>query len=329
MLACGVLPASAQASAPEQVCSLADERLDEVSGLAADGDNWYAVNDGGTSIEIFVLGKDCSVRGVIENPTDPYDVEDMALAQDGTLWLGDTGDNRKRRDTVALHAVSPDGSSTLYRLTYPDGAHDAEALLLDRSGTPYIITKNVLGNSVVYRPAGPLTSPGPTPLENVGSLAITTTDTPGGPVGPVGSMLVTGAASNADSTVFAVRTYTDAYLYPAPDGDVLAALRRSPVRVPLPDEQQGEAIAFDPDGSLVSVSEGVGSPVRIVRGAADLAATAGQNTESEEQAASPSAGDPAPASDEDSSGVPVLPGIAIAVGVAAVLVFGVGKLRRR
>ncbi|PXY28884.1 hypothetical protein BA062_23200 [Prauserella flavalba] len=328
LLAAGAVPASAQAPAPDTVCSLGDERLAEVSGLAADDGSWYAVNDGGTSIEIFVLGKDCSVQDVLTDPTDPYDVEDLALAPDGTLWLGDTGDNRKRRDTVALHAVPPGGQATLYRLTYPDGAHDAEALLLDRAGTPYLITKNVLGGSAVYRPSAPLASPGPTPLEKVGSLSLSATDTPGGPVGTAGSMLVTGAATNADGSVFAVRTYTDAYLYPAPDGDVVAALQRSPVRVPLPDEAQGEAIAFEPDGSLLSVSEGAGSPVRVVRGAAGLVDV---ETAPSEPAGGPeeAAGSPAPAAEQDSSGVPVLPGIAIAVGVAAVLVFGLSRLRRR
>ncbi|WP_170200595.1 SdiA-regulated/phytase-like domain-containing protein [Prauserella endophytica] len=328
LLAAAAVPASAQAPAPEQVCSLGDDRLAEVSGLAADEGSWYAVNDGGTSIEVFVLGKDCSVQDVLTDPTDPYDVEDLALAPDGTLWLGDTGDNRKQRDTVALHALSPGGPATLYRLTYPDGARDAEALLLDRSGTPYIITKNVLGGSEVYRPSAPLASPGPTPLEKVGSLSLSATDTPGGPVGTAGSLLVTGAATNADGSVFAVRTYTDAYLYPAPDGDVVAALQRSPVRVPLPDEAQGEAIAFEPDGSLLSVSEGVGSPVRIVRGAAGLVDV--ETTPSEPaQSDSAAGGSPAPAAEQDSSGVPVLPGIAIAVGVAAMLVFGFSKLRRR
>ncbi|MEU6646789.1 hypothetical protein ABZ863_30190 [Saccharomonospora sp. NPDC046836] len=326
----GAVPAAAQPARPEAMCSLSGE-LDELSGLAADGENWYAINDGGTSLRIFVLGPDCAVRRTIENPTDPYDVEDLALAADGTLWLGDTGDNRKRRETVALHAVAPDGTAELYRLRYPDGAHDAEALLLDRSGTPYLVTKNVLGASDVYRPAEPLASPGPTPLEKVGSLQFMPTDTPGGPVGRAGSVLVTGGASTADGSVFALRTYTDAYLYPAPDGDLVAALRRLPGRVPLPDEVQGEAIAFAPDGSLISASEGVGTPVRVVRDAAALVSPipsgGAATTAAPEAAAEP--GDASGSGNADSQGVPTLPGIAIAVTVAAVIVFGISRLRRR
>src|SRR5207237_1742002 len=99
--------------------------------------------------------------------------------------------------------------------------------------------------------------------------------TQGGPVGSFGSVLVTGGATSADGTVVALRTYTDAYLYAAPDGDVPAALQRTPMRIPLPGEKQGEAIAFDPDGTLLSGSEGVGEPLRAVRGAAALAAKSG------------------------------------------------------
>ncbi|MFC4001941.1 hypothetical protein ACFSVJ_26080 [Prauserella oleivorans] len=332
LVACLLLapvPATGEVPAPERVCSLGDDDLSEVSGLAADDRHWYAVNDGGTSLEIFVLDRDCTVVDVLENDTDPYDVEDLALAADGTLWLGDTGDNDKDRDTVALHAVRPDGSAELYRLTYPDGAHDAEALLLDRAGTPYLITKNVVGSSAVYRPSAPLRSPGPTPLEKVGELSVSATGTPGGPLGSAGSVLVTGAAASPDGTVVALRTYTDAYLYRVPDGDVVAALRSAPVRVPLPNEAQGEAIAFQPDGTLVSVSEGVGSPVRVVRDAAALVGEAGDGAEEGGEGAVAAADDAATPAEPDSSGIPTLPGIAIAVTVAALLVFGVGKLRRR
>ncbi|GAB3503782.1 hypothetical protein [Amycolatopsis cihanbeyliensis] len=331
-----VFTPAATAAVPraEALCTVRDERLAELSGLAADEDHWYAVNDGGTRIEVFVLGHDCRVERVLTDPTDPFDVEDMARAADGTLWLSDTGDNDKRRETIALHAVSPEGGATLYRLTYPDGQHDAEALLLDRAGTPHVITKHVLGKAEVYRPSGKLDSPGPTKLEHVGSLRIDATDTPGGPVGTVGSMLVTGAAASVDGTVFALRTYTDAYLYPAPEGDVLAALQREPLRIPLPEERQGEAIAFDPEGTLLSASEGVGQPVRAVRDASALATARGAEPGAAgtagTAAASPAAGAEAAEQDpEAEEGLPTLPAVAVALGVALALVFGIDKLRRR
>jgi hypothetical protein len=320
-------PAIPAGAAPtlEPVCKVSDTRIGELSGMASDGDHIYAMNDGGTKLQVFVLGRDCKVQKVISNPTDPFDVEDMARTADGTLWLSDAGDNKKARETVALHALTPQGKSTLYRLTYPDGQHDVEALLLDKTGTPYLITKDVLGEAKIYRPKGALSSPGPTALESVGSLTIKSTDTPGGPVGSIGSVLVTGAASSADGTVLALRTYTDAYLYSAPDGDIVAGLQRNPVRVPLPNEKQGEAIAFEPDGTLLSGSEGVGEQIRAVRGATSLVTPAEIKPAAQPGGVANSA---APGAGGD-SGLPILPAALVVLVVVGGGLFVISRTRRR
>lgn len=320
----GSVPASA-AETPQPLCTMKDSRIGELSGLVSDGSQLYAINDGGSKVQVFVLGRDCKVQKVLTDKTDPFDVEDLARTPDGRLWLSDTGDNQKGRLTVALLEMSPQGKLTLHRLTYPDGQHDTEALIMDKAGTPYLITKDVLGEARVYRPSGPLSSPGPTNLEKVGTVKIATTDTQGGPVGSIGSVLVTGGASTADGSVIALRTYTDAYVYAAPDGDVLAALQRNPVRIPLPGEKQGEAIAFDPDGTLISGSEGVGQPLRTVRGAAAMAAQSGAPAEG-----TTSTGTGASAgSAGDGSGLPILPAAGITVAVVGLGWFGFSKLRRR
>jgi hypothetical protein len=210
----------------------------------------------------------CAVADVVTADVDPYDVEDLALGADGALWLADTGDNYRIRRNVALHRLDTDGDVTTFRLVYPDGPHDVEALLLDSADVPYLVTKDIFGAAGVYRPAGGLAVPGPTPLQRVASLQLGPTDTPGGPLG-LGSSLVTGAGVSPDGTVLALRTYTDAYLYAAPDEDVVAALRRPPIRIPLPDEPQGEAVALAADGRLLSGSEG-GAPIRALRRATAL-----------------------------------------------------------
>lgn len=320
----GPVPASAAPAPPEPLCTMKDSRIGELSGLVSDGSKLYAINDGGTKVQVFVLGRDCKVQKVLTDKTDPFDVEDLARTPDGTLWLSDTGDNKKGRLTVALLEMSPQGKLTLHRLTYPDGQHDTEALIMDKAGTPYLITKDILGEARVYRPSGPLASPGPTNLEKVGTVKIATTDTPGGPVGSIGSVLVTGGASSADGSVVALRTYTDAYMYAAPDGDVLAALQRTPVRIPLPGEKQGEAIAFDPDGTLLSGSEGVGEPIRAVRGAAEsAAASAAASTDGKPASSASGSGSP------DGGGVPILPAAGIVVAVVGLGWFGFSRLRRR
>lgn len=302
------------------MCVLPGDELLELSGLASDGRHWFAVNDGGEQTEVVVLNRRCEIERAITGDIDPYDVEDLALAADGTLWLADTGDNGKDRDTVALIRLTQDGAATLYRLTYPDGQHDTEALLLGRSGRPLLVTKNLLGESEVYRPAGRLTSPGPTRLEKVANLTFHATGTPGGPeeAGSVGSMLVTGGAVSHDGKVVALRTYTDAYLYPAPDRDVRKALARTPVRVPLPREQQGEAIAFEPNGTLLSASEGSQQAIRAVpRATAKVDVTP-----------TTPAADSSPATGDESRTTP-LAALAVAAGAAALLWFGLGRWFRR
>jgi len=310
-----------------------DSRLTELSGLASDGQYWYAIADGGRRLQVIVLRKDCTVQRVITAAVDPFDVEDLAIAEDGRLWLADIGDNDQQRQTVALHVLPQNGGPPeLYRLTYPDGPHDAEALLLDRDGQPYIITKQPFGGSGVYRPAGPLTASAPTSLELVTQVRFNRTDTPGGPVGSTGSTLITGGAVSADGGVVALRTYTDAYLFPVPDGDLVAALGGEPVRVPLPDEPQGEAIAFEPDGTLLSGSERRDAgpqPIRAVPGAVDLVAV---TTPPSAATTGGDAAEPEPAAQPSPSGRGPLAGwqavLIAAIGAAAVL-FVVGQVARR
>jgi hypothetical protein len=300
------------------VCTITDPRLAELSGLVVVGKSMFAVPDGGDQLSVLVLDDSCAVTDVRTAPVDPYDPEDLAVAADGTLWVADTGDNGGDRPTVALHALRADGTAALYRLTYPDGPHDAEALLLAPDGTPYLVTKEVLGASRVYRPAAPLEDGATVSLEQAASVTVTLTGTPGGPVGRAGQLMVTGGAISRDGRLIALRTYTDAYLWPLTGADVPAALEGRPVRIPLPEFPQGEAISFAPDDrDVVIASEGSPNPVVEV---------------STEQPPAPAAEEPAapedaPAGFFDGDRSPVVSGL-IAAAVAT-LVVGVGALFRR
>lgn len=277
--------AGSESAAPVEGCTVVDPELDELSGLASDGDSWFATNDGGSSVAVHVLNPaDCSVREVRTAESDPYDVEDLALASDGSVWLADIGDNRAQRDTIAVHVLAPGGGAALYRMAYPDGPHDAEALLLDEAGVPHIVTKEPFGAAGVYRPVRGLDEHSTVPLERVSSLELSSTDTPGGPVSSsIGSRMVTGGAVSQDGTLVAVRTYTEAYVFSAPGGDVVAALQQEPVRIPLPHEPQGEAIAWEPNGALLSGSEGQ-YPIRAVPDASKGAREAAAGEEQQEEA---------------------------------------------
>jgi hypothetical protein len=310
--------------APTTRCEITDPRLPELSGLVGVGDGMLAMNDGGDRAEVYALDGACAVGEVHTADVDPYDPEDLAVGTDGTVWLADTGDNDQERETVALIGLRPDGSSTLTRLTYPDGAHDAEALLLAPDGTPYLVTKEVLGASSVYRPDAPLTDGATVPMTRVLGMGFTLTGTPGGPVGRAGQLLVTGGAVSADGQRIALRTYTDAYVWPLTGSDVAGALSGSPVRVALPDSPQGEAIAFaGDDRSLLVSSESLPAAVTLVPVAGELApAPPAAGADGAAAAA------PAEAADPSRPVSPVTAGL-IAAGVATGLIWIGGRFRRR
>jgi hypothetical protein len=306
---------SAAPAAPEDGCSVTDRRLAELSGLAVapDGGVW-AMSDGGSRVALYRLDTaTCAVAETRNAALDPYDAEDLAIAPDGAFWVADTGDNDRLRDTVALLVLPPDGVPRMHRLTYPDGPHDAEALLIGADGVPVIVTKEVGGIAGVYRPAEPLAEPGPTPLMRAGSAGFPRSETRGGPIGALGAFTVTGGATSAGREVVALRTYTDAWLYRVPpSGDLVAALQGTPVQVPLPDEPQGEALAFLPDGTLLSGSETRGldrGRLRAVPGAVGETVAAAP--------AEPTAAPPPPATPPEPA--PDWLPAAIGVGVAVVV----------
>ncbi|MFI6072624.1 hypothetical protein ACIA5C_13640 [Actinoplanes sp. NPDC051343] len=168
----GVVALPAGAAERRRVCQVRDDRLTELSGLAATGSGYVVVNDGSDLAghrKIFYLNAKCAVVRTVSYPSRPRDTEDLGIARDGTLWVADIGDNDAERGTVALWRLAPGAKApVLYRLSYPDGAHDAEALLLAPSGTPVIVTKSVSGRRLrAGRPA-----------DRRPALPVTTTSTP-------------------------------------------------------------------------------------------------------------------------------------------------------
>jgi hypothetical protein len=197
---------------------------------------------------------------------DAVDWEDIAIgpAPGGTdaLYIADIGDNLARRPDVAVYRVPEpraraaiaSAPATRLTLRYPDGAHDAEALLVDPStGALVIVTKSYDGDSGVYvatRPAEATT----TLLRRRARLSL-----------GVGEAVTAGDVS-ADGRTVVLRTYDRAFAWRRRAGEsIAAALRRRPcsARADLFAEGQGESLALTAHGgAFYTVPEGSSPAIR-------------------------------------------------------------------
>lgn len=253
-------PSCPQAAPAVTWGAVEDHDLEELSGLVAsrvDPTAFWVHEDSGNTPVLTAIDSSGATLSRHELPDRFADFEDLAAAVDPetgvpTLFLGDIGDNGQSRGEIVVWVVDephPDVDGPLeplaMHLTYPDGARNAETLLVDPvTFDLYLVTKG--GNAGVYVKRAPHDAEGPFELEALGepaSLALTAT---GGDVSPDGSRVVV-----RDYTETARLWIRDGYL-PLED-----AFDAEPCAVAIHPEQQGEAIAFTA-GGLVTVSEGVG-----------------------------------------------------------------------
>jgi hypothetical protein len=240
---------------------LNDASVAELSGLVAsrrqDGVLW-AIEDSGNTASLVALRADGTFRGRFPvTGAQNVDWEDVAAAGED-LYAADIGDNMEARDSIVVYRVpepdanagagTPTAPATALVLRYPDGAHDAESLLVDpRTRRIIVITKDFLGPGRVYV----------APAEG-GDLVDT-----GAKIDAEGPL--TGAGLSPDGRTVAVRAYTRIYAWKRRSGERLEkTLRRRPCVSPtLLEEGQGEAIAVLRRGrSVLTVAEGVNPPIR-------------------------------------------------------------------
>jgi hypothetical protein len=195
---------------------LAAPEATEISGLVASpaqpGVLW-AHNDSGDRARIFALRSDGSLIASLDVPgAEATDWEDIAVGPGGDLLLGDIGDNKSIRKGIDIYRVpeprlsggpTMTAPATRLRLTYPDGAHDAETLLADpRTGEIVVVTKRLDGRSGFYVGQAPARDePAEAVLRHAGDLRL----------GFAG--LATAGDVSADGRTIAVRTYTALYAW--------------------------------------------------------------------------------------------------------------------
>ena len=164
--------------------TLASPALVETSGVIASRrqpDVMWVHNDSGDTPRVFAISSEGVTRGEFQLAgASARDWEDIALGPGPApdtdyLYVGDIGDNTATRDGITVYRVAEptvegDASTPVtvdgvvaMALTYPDGPHDAETLLVDpATGDILVVTKAAAGSGV-YRAAAPHDAGPPAP----------------------------------------------------------------------------------------------------------------------------------------------------------------------
>lgn len=230
------------------VITIEDPRIREASGLARSPRHQgvlYTHNDKGTASTVYAVDSSGTRAVLMLNEASALDWEDIASTPDGQLWVGDIGDAEGVRPSISVHVVeepeilsSGTLASTTYQVRYPDGQHNAEALLVHPSThRVYIVTKDEQGG-MVYRAPARLT---PGEVNTLRPVMEAPPNVSAGDFSPDGRSLV-------------LRSQSYAYFYPTLDGQ--------PITERMPEQPQGEAITFDQAGTYVLLgSEGDDSKI--------------------------------------------------------------------
>ncbi|MTD17081.1 hypothetical protein GIS00_24400 [Nakamurella sp. YIM 132087] len=242
---------------------------DEASGLVDSSirpGTWFTIDDG-TGVDHIVAIDGTTgevVADFVVEGLDASNAEALAPgpcgADDPTrcLYIGDIGDNAERRESITitqLHEPDPRAltdplaalPATSWDYTYPDGPHNAEAMVVAPDGDILIITKSAPDEDGTVPPHLLFRGePGGGTLEQVGSV------TPPDPARRLQSLLtgtVVTDAAYADGRLLLL-TYDEVveYTAPGPDAD-LADFPTWPSReLPHPNLVQSEGIALSAEG---------------------------------------------------------------------------------
>jgi hypothetical protein len=255
---------------PTTVCTIASSAAGHITGLGVTKDGYVVVdgvNSDGFLLRILYLNSSCKRTSAQSySGSGPRDPEDLAVASNGAIWVADIGDSSSPpdRSSIGVWKVTSKTSSKIYRFSYPNGAQNAAAMLLNGDGTPIFITKVASGPAKLYVPTGPLTTT-PSPLKQAGTFQPQQTGT-ANKFGLPGQNWVTGAANSPDGKKVVIRTYSDAYEWDVTDGDVIGAITKGKPRItPVPDDQQGEAIAYTADGSSFLTVSNANGPTTMYK----------------------------------------------------------------
>ena len=261
---------------PTRIATIKNDDINESSGLVASRTSpgaYWTHNDSGDGPFIYAIDTRGQSLGTFRvTGATNRDWEDIASgpgpqANRWYLYIGDIGDNNSKRSEIIVYRVpepqitAADKNTTkarphatepaeAIRLTYPDGPHDAEALLVHPStGNLYIVTKTPFSKPGIYEATAPLTTAKSTTMKRIGELQ--TPSLLGG--------AITGGSISPDGRHVAFCDYFGGYELTLPDTakkfeDIW---KQKPASFDLGKRKQGESIAYRLDGAaMLATSEG-------------------------------------------------------------------------
>ena len=172
--------------------TIADADLDELSGMAASRrfpGVLYGVNDSANAPIVYAIdaeGK--TVARLRLEGIENTDWEALAPCSDANgdpvLWIGDIGDNYDSREHVRIIRIAEPGALAdqnvawqEYWLSYPDGPHNAEALMCNpKDNTLTLATKNMDGEGVLYSLPAELSTGRDNQVQPIGKVPQSVTD---------------------------------------------------------------------------------------------------------------------------------------------------------
>lgn len=165
------------------------------------------------------------------------------------LYIAETGDNLLVHTDYAVYRLEEPVAATdtvkqvdKISFFYPDGSHNAEAILVDPDTKDIFIITKVERRSKVFKLTYPYSTTVANKAEEVGILTYN---------------LAVSAAMSPSGKEIVVKTYDAIYSYPRKTGEtIIQTLGKEPVSLPYTQEPQGEAIVFaNNDSGYYTISE--------------------------------------------------------------------------
>jgi hypothetical protein len=264
------------------IARLEDASIDESSGLVASRRNpdvFWTHNDSGDAPLVFAFDRAGRRRGVWHVAgAKARDWEDIAIGPGPErgqpyIYVGDIGNNQNKREAITVYRfpepaiAAGDAESSrkrplltetadAIRMQYPDGAHDAEALMVHPStGEIYLATKTIDESTVIYKLSATYSTEQVNTLVRVGEVSIPS----------LFGAMITGGDISPDGQRVVLCDYLGAYelQLPATSKGGFDAIWKQPVTdISLGPRQQGEAVCYRLDGAaILATSEGRNAPL--------------------------------------------------------------------